>query len=279
MQEAPALRPSSDFDRGLNFCIAQIRSALGDSTEAPVYIRTFPKRGYQFIVPIIVSEEDENPAPATPPAKAPWVLLLAGLIVGVGIAVLWVHHHPATASPVPSTRVAVARFDNETGDTELDRFADALTDSVTEKLTVSGAGHFGVIGNAAILRVPRNQRNLLAIGSSLHAGYVVLAQVRRDSSHCFVLAHLIHLPDQTHACHHSNSTASAVDSSDVSIDSRRSDRRQILSSDCLYRRQLPYHLKELKCSALSPHIFLITIWLARRPAVVHIHIDRQPTPR
>jgi len=55
-----------------------------------------------------------------------------------------------------------------------------------------------VIGNAAILRVPRNQRDLLAIGSSLNAGYVVLAQVRRDPSHCFVLAHLIHLPDQTH---------------------------------------------------------------------------------
>jgi len=92
----------------------------------------------------------------------------------------------------------VAHFDNETGDAAFDRFADALTDSVTEKLTISGSGRYGVIGNAAILRVPRNQRDLLAIGSSLNAGYVVLAQVRRDPSHCFVLAHLIHLPDQTH---------------------------------------------------------------------------------
>jgi TolB-like protein len=99
---------------------------------------------------------------------------------------------------VPSTRVAVARFDNETGDAGLDRFADALTDSVTEKLTVSATGRYGVIGNAAILRVPRSQRDLVAIGSSLHAGYVVLAQVRRDPTHCFVLAHLIRLPEQTH---------------------------------------------------------------------------------
>ncbi|HET6170000.1 MAG TPA: winged helix-turn-helix domain-containing protein [Terracidiphilus sp.] len=36
-----------DFDRGLNFCIAQLRAALGDSAEASVYIRTLPKRGYQ----------------------------------------------------------------------------------------------------------------------------------------------------------------------------------------------------------------------------------------
>ena len=38
-----------DFDKGLNFCIAQVRAALGDSAEAPVYIQTIPKQGYQFI--------------------------------------------------------------------------------------------------------------------------------------------------------------------------------------------------------------------------------------
>ena len=38
-----------DFDRGLNFCVAQIRSALGDSAGSPIYIRTIPKLGYQFI--------------------------------------------------------------------------------------------------------------------------------------------------------------------------------------------------------------------------------------
>src|ERR1700732_3347689 len=40
-----------DFDRGLNFCIGQIRSALGDDSVSPRYIRTLPKRGYQFIAP------------------------------------------------------------------------------------------------------------------------------------------------------------------------------------------------------------------------------------
>ena len=43
-----------DFDKGLNFAVAQVRTALGDSAEAPVYIRTFPKRGYQFIAPVEV---------------------------------------------------------------------------------------------------------------------------------------------------------------------------------------------------------------------------------
>jgi len=38
-----------DFERGLNFCIAQVRSALGDSAEAPHYVETVPKQGYRFI--------------------------------------------------------------------------------------------------------------------------------------------------------------------------------------------------------------------------------------
>ena len=41
-----------DFERGLNVCIAQIRSALGDESTSPRFIRTVPRRGYQFISPV-----------------------------------------------------------------------------------------------------------------------------------------------------------------------------------------------------------------------------------
>src|SRR3954468_14734341 len=47
-----------DFDRGLNFCVAQIRSALGDSAESPRFIKTLPKRGYQFIAPVGTESAD-----------------------------------------------------------------------------------------------------------------------------------------------------------------------------------------------------------------------------
>ena len=42
-----------DFERGLNFCIAQIRSALGDLAESPRFIETLPRRGYRFIAPVL----------------------------------------------------------------------------------------------------------------------------------------------------------------------------------------------------------------------------------
>ena len=38
-----------DFERGLNFCINQVRAALGDSAESPQFIQTVPRRGYRFI--------------------------------------------------------------------------------------------------------------------------------------------------------------------------------------------------------------------------------------
>jgi DNA-binding winged helix-turn-helix (wHTH) protein len=41
-----------DCDRGLNFCISQIRSALRDDSAEPPYIRTIPEQGYQFISPV-----------------------------------------------------------------------------------------------------------------------------------------------------------------------------------------------------------------------------------
>src|SRR6266480_1322938 len=38
-----------DFERGLNYCIAQIRTALGDSASNPRFVETLPRRGYRFI--------------------------------------------------------------------------------------------------------------------------------------------------------------------------------------------------------------------------------------
>ena len=42
-----------DFERGINFCINQIRATLGDDAEKPRYIETLPRRGYRFIATVI----------------------------------------------------------------------------------------------------------------------------------------------------------------------------------------------------------------------------------
>ena len=41
-----------DFEQGLNFCIRQIREALGDTADTPRFVETLPRRGYRFLLPV-----------------------------------------------------------------------------------------------------------------------------------------------------------------------------------------------------------------------------------
>lgn len=47
-----------EFDQGLNYCIRQIRAALGESASDPDFIETIPKKGYRFIAAIESSAEE-----------------------------------------------------------------------------------------------------------------------------------------------------------------------------------------------------------------------------
>jgi TolB-like protein len=190
-----------DFDRGLNFCIAQIRSALDDDSVTPRFIRTLPKRGYQFIAPVerlgdrsqqtdTVSTKSKSLISTA--AAVCMVVLLLSLAVSAGY---WLRARQLSKHrPI----VAVLRFDNETSDPAMTRFSDALTDSVVEQLTSTSLGRFDVIGNARILRLPRDQRDLTALTASLHTQYVILGQVQSSGTQTRILAHLIRLPEQTH---------------------------------------------------------------------------------
>jgi len=191
-----------DFERGLNVCIAQIRSVLGDESTSPRFIRTLPRRGYQFIHPVERISATAPPQPEEKPArpKPARRILFASIgltlvIVVVVIAVNWRQILPGSSAPLI---VAVAEFDNETGDAGLNSFCRSLTDNVVQQLAYAGHDHFAVVGNAAVLRVPREQRDLAHIASSLQAKYVVLGQVQGSGTQMRILAHLIHMPDQTH---------------------------------------------------------------------------------
>jgi DNA-binding winged helix-turn-helix (wHTH) protein len=41
-----------DFDRGLAYCLSQIRAAVGDSGDNARFVQTLPKKGYKFIAPV-----------------------------------------------------------------------------------------------------------------------------------------------------------------------------------------------------------------------------------
>jgi DNA-binding winged helix-turn-helix (wHTH) protein len=51
-----------DFEQGVNHCIKQIRTVLGDNADTPLYVETLPRRGYRFLAPVI-SKNVPAPAP------------------------------------------------------------------------------------------------------------------------------------------------------------------------------------------------------------------------
>ena len=172
-----------DFERGLNFCISQIRTALGDDAANPQFIRTVARQGYQFIAPL----QSRTRAPIAAAA----MLVVAAILTG---AYALQAHRPSQPIPI----VAVVRFDNETGDASLTRFSDGLTDNFVERLTSMSNARYAVIGNAEILRRPRDGRDLKAIASALHARFIILGQVQAYGGQTRILVHLIHMPEQTH---------------------------------------------------------------------------------
>ena len=52
-----------DFEQGVNFAIKQVREALGEDADHPIYIQTIPKRGYKFVAPVEVVGAQPGQAP------------------------------------------------------------------------------------------------------------------------------------------------------------------------------------------------------------------------
>ena len=58
-----------DFDQAVNFAIRQIRDALSDSADRPVFVETMPRKGYRFVAPVQL--EGAASRVEAPPASRP----------------------------------------------------------------------------------------------------------------------------------------------------------------------------------------------------------------
>lgn len=183
-----------DFDRGLAYCLSQVRAALGDTAENPRFVQTIPKRGFKFIAPVSTAAE----ARPSKPRPEGWKIgvALAGLAMFTALASGWLF----LGTPVQRQRVviAVSVFDNETGAAEYDRPVAGLSDLVVEHLTKIDPDRIAVIGNAAILRQPRNIRNLKAVAENVKADYVLLGQLQQGDTGLRFITHFIRLNDLQH---------------------------------------------------------------------------------
>jgi DNA-binding winged helix-turn-helix (wHTH) protein len=122
-----------NYDANVNTTVNKLRQTLGDSFDKPLYVETIPRKGYCFVAQ---PEFSDHPAPwharltvstttsagesvSTPPLQRQaavgrtkwadssfWVtlgvigLILAGMLLGAGIATLW-NTHLAPVNPWP----------------------------------------------------------------------------------------------------------------------------------------------------------------------------------
>lgn len=194
-----------DFDRGLAYCLSEIRSALGDKGDNPRFVQTLPRKGYCFVAPVRTPSEPVAAAAVSNSElgsvsleRSRWTkwLAAAALLVILTVSVGWFTVGRVTNASRPV--IAVSIFDNETGDAEYDRLVSGLSDLVVLRLTEMAPTRLAVIGNAEALRKPRNIRNLKAMAASVQADYVALGQLQRSDTGLRFITHLIRLRDETH---------------------------------------------------------------------------------
>ena len=211
-----------DYDRGLAYCLGQVRTALGDTADTPLRrercrgvaigsSRPFRRmrqdrgtangrptsRGLHRASPRVGAEHAAVPTSARGSSRTVAALavgrLALVLLVAVGIGwTAWARMMPGRARWSPSrsstTRPAVESSIARPG---------RLPTSWSSDLPRS-APNIGVIGNTPSLRVPRAQRAPAIVRRETGAGYFVFGQVQDDDAGVRLVVHLIRLDDDTH---------------------------------------------------------------------------------
>ncbi len=104
-----------DFDHGLNQCIKQIRTALTDNADTPLYIETVPRKGYRFLAQV-TSKMVQAPAanvvelaPSIAPAiSAASVAPAQAADASTGVATASVEAKPTPEARAPARRSRLA---------------------------------------------------------------------------------------------------------------------------------------------------------------------------
>ena len=71
-----------DFERGVNYCVRQIRIALDDEVRVPRFVQTVPRQGYRFIAPVSAVQPSTEPRR---PRRMAVALTLAAVLGGLAV--------------------------------------------------------------------------------------------------------------------------------------------------------------------------------------------------
>jgi TolB-like protein/Tfp pilus assembly protein PilF len=148
------------YDHSLNTAINKLRNLLGDSAQSPRFVETVPRMGYRFIAPVVKPER--------------------------------------RASAVEKKMMAVLPFENLSGNTEQEYFADGLTEEMISHLGQLQPKRLGVIARTSSIQYKATKKTIGEIAQELKIDYVLEGSVRRAGRQVRITAQLIEARDQTH---------------------------------------------------------------------------------
>lgn len=187
-------------DDSLTQCLSEIRKAIGDKRHR--IVRTVPRRGYRFDLPV----DDSNiPDPATPVTGTgkPWAKIadwplrvVLGLVAG--LAVLWwaggllgSKKDSVTGIPLPphTSSIAILPFVDMTADQSEKYLADGIAEEILHLLAQSES--LKVIARTSSFSADAGKLSVKELAELLNVAYVLEGSVRKSGSRLRVTAQLV----------------------------------------------------------------------------------------
>lgn len=195
-----------EFDPGINTCISQVRSALGDNAASPTFVGTVPRRGYRFVAPVEWLPPEtawERPAPGTgedsrPPRRVRWPLAIAATLAIAAFAAVAAVLRAGETEPDPRLMLAVLPFETMDADASLDFVSAGLTEELITLLANVEPERLGVIARTSAVAAARTGAGVASIGETLDVDYVVEGAIRSGTDRVRITAQLIRVADQSH---------------------------------------------------------------------------------
>lgn len=216
-----------DTRHGINTAVHKLRTALRDDSEQPRILETVIGKGYRLVATVVAELADEPSAdailaaPATEEvastkAKEPspitfwsrkltrWTARAIALAACL-VLILWLIpsnlRDRLLGRPSPIQSLAVLPFDNLSGDSSKDYFADGFT----EELTTDLAEHAGirVVSRTSAMRYKTTRKPLPEIARELKVDAIVEGSVVISDQQVRITAQLIQASNDQHLWAHS----------------------------------------------------------------------------
>lgn len=196
-----------EADQGLNFCVRQIRVALGEDAESGSVIETLPRRGYRFVAPVNVVDALANtsvakntttnsatPSPANESGN--WATNRSLSIAALAVLAIMLTVVAYSSDDRSRPSLAILPLNSTENDAWARGQNAALTEALVAALTNAPSDTFGVVGPSSTARFAASTRPHTEIGKELGVDYVVSGGVRLTDSTMFI--QVIRVTDGVH---------------------------------------------------------------------------------